>query len=284
MARCATPVPREKNIPCRVLLSDWTGSPVTWGIGIPTILLPVAAAAWSGERRQVVLAHELAHIARRDWIWQILSRLVGAVYWFHPLVWLTAARLREESERACDDRVLGHVKASDYASHLVEIAKGLRRTNPDRLLALSMVRASELERRLIHILSSPCSRRPAGRRAHAVAAIAAVLLVAPLAAMQKGPGKLYKIGGDVTSPTLRHKVEPEYTEKARDAKLQGSVVVAIEIDAEGNVASAHIVRGLDPGLDQKALEALRQWTFNPAMRKGKPVRVNARVEVNFKLK
>jgi TonB family protein len=284
LAQRATPVPLEGEASCRVLLSEWTGSPVTWGVVRPTILLPAAAAGWSAERRQVVLAHELAHIARRDWMWQILGRLVGAVYWFHPLVWVAVAKLRDESERACDDRVLGCVKASDYAAHLVEIAKSLRRTNPDQLLALSMVRVSELERRLVHILNSPCSRRRATRRAYAVAAMAAVILVLPLAAMQKDHGKTYKIGGDVTTPTLRHKVEPGYTDEARDAKIQGTVVLAIEVDAEGNVASARVIRGLEPGLDQKAVEALRQWKFDPATRKGKPVRVQAKVEVNFKLK
>src|SRR6185437_3450790 len=123
------------------------------------------------------------------------------------------------------------------------------------------------------------NRRAAGPRIQAVAAIAAVLLVVPLAAMQNSPGKVYKIGRDVTSPTLLHKVEPEYTQEARDAKIQGTVILAIEVDATGHVASEHVLRSLDPGLDRKALEALRQWTFDPAMRKGKPVRVIAKVEV-----
>lgn len=267
-----------------VLLGDWTGSPMTWGVRQPAILLPAAAARWPKERREVVLAHELAHIVRRDWLWQILARLVRAVYWFHPLVWFAVDALREEAERACDDRVLDGVKASDYAGHLVEIGRALRPAGPEQILALPMVRTPELEKRVTHILGSPRSRRPAGSRSRATVTMAAVLFVVPLAAMQKDSGKVYKLTGDMKKPVLIHKVEPAYTQAARDAKIQGAILASLVIDTEGNVASAQIVRGLDAGLDQNALTALRQWKFQPAMRKGKPVRVKASVEVNFKLK
>ena len=79
---------------------------VTWGLGSPKILLPATASAWPADRIRVVLAHELAHVVRHDWLTQISAELLRALYWFNPLVWLAARRLREESERACDDAVL----------------------------------------------------------------------------------------------------------------------------------------------------------------------------------
>jgi len=105
-------------------------APMAWGWLRPTILLPADAALdWSAERGRAVLLHELAHVARNDWAVQVLlARTVCALYWFHPLVWLAAAQLRAEAERACDESVLrAGISAPDYASHLLAVAGLLRR-------------------------------------------------------------------------------------------------------------------------------------------------------------
>src|SRR5437588_1665900 len=89
--------------------------------------VPAGATEWSAERRRAVLSHELAHIARHDWLAQICGELVCGFYWFHPLVWFAAAGLRAESECACDDSVLNSgVEASNYANQLVELARALK--------------------------------------------------------------------------------------------------------------------------------------------------------------
>jgi beta-lactamase regulating signal transducer with metallopeptidase domain len=61
--------------------------------------LPLDAEQWSADRRRAVLAHELAHVQRRDWLVQILAAVVCTVYWFHRLSWFAYRRLREESEQ-----------------------------------------------------------------------------------------------------------------------------------------------------------------------------------------
>lgn len=87
----------------------------------------------------------------------------------------------------------------------------------------------------------------------------------------------------ITPPRLMRKVEPEYSEEARKAKWQGSVLLGIEVDAAGQVSDTRVMRGLGMGLDQKAVEAVRQWRFKPGMKNGAPVNVNVQVEVNFRL-
>ncbi len=96
-------------------------------------------------------------------------------------------------------------------------------------------------------------------------------------------GGVYKIGGDVSSPQIISKVEPEYSEDARKAKYQGVVLLSIVIDANGIPRDIKVIRPLGLGLDEKAIEAVQKWRFRPAMKGGKPVAVSANVEVNFRL-
>ena len=79
---------------------------MVWGFFRPTILLPADASNWQEERLRAVLLHELAHIQRNDWESQLIAQVMCAVYWFNPLVWFAARRMRVEAERACDDHVL----------------------------------------------------------------------------------------------------------------------------------------------------------------------------------
>jgi TonB family protein len=92
-----------------------------------------------------------------------------------------------------------------------------------------------------------------------------------------------RVGNGVTAPQLTHKIEPEYTEEARAAKYQGTVVLYVEIGPDGKARNMRVLRGLGLGLDQKAIDAVGKWQFQPGMRNGVPARVQATVEVNFRL-
>ena len=105
-----------------------------------------------------------------------------------------------------------------------------------------------------------------------------------------GPGSgggfgdgVYKVGKGTTAPVLLYKKEPEYSEEARKAKFQGTVMLAVEVDASGRAINLRVVRSLGLGLDEKAMEAVRQWKFKPGYHDGKPVTVAATIEVNFRL-
>ncbi len=96
-------------------------------------------------------------------------------------------------------------------------------------------------------------------------------------------GGVRQVGGGVSAPTLVYKVEAEFSEEARKAKVSGNVVVGLVVDEKGNATRVHVVRGLGMGLDEKAIEAVRQFRFKPAMENGKPVKVEVNVEVNFQI-
>ncbi len=96
-------------------------------------------------------------------------------------------------------------------------------------------------------------------------------------------GGAFRIGGDVSAPTLINKVEPEYSEEARKAKYSGTVLLSIVVDATGVPRDIHIIRPLGLGLDEKAIEAVSKWRFRAGMKGGRPVATQAQVEVNFRL-
>lgn len=96
-------------------------------------------------------------------------------------------------------------------------------------------------------------------------------------------GGAYRIGGGVSAPSVLYKVEPEYSEEARKAKWQGTVVLSLVVDESGKAQGIKVVRSLGLGLDQKAIEAVEKWKFKPGMKDGKSVPVIATIEVNFRL-
>ena len=472
-----------------VLETEAGSMPMTFGLLRSAILVPPEAAQWSAERRRVVLLHELAHVRRGDPATHLLARTAMNVYWWNPLAWIAWREFLKERERAADDLVLNAgARASEYAGHLLEVARTLRSAPVVAWAAVAMARRPQLEGRLLAILDTGVNRTAAGRASVLAAALVAVALVAPLAAVraQQGPTQagsqkdyerlenaakaaaqlrqydtarklldsavairavvfgeqsvqygvglmelaaletkqnhsqpaealyakaaqvlgdqpeaagalthlglaaiakkdfsqatdyfqrarnidptragaalmwmavveqrqqhmddaerfyqsalsvqdpksveaavtmevygqflrelgradqagemnaraaaiqkanaapphspttsgVYKVGAEVAAPSVLHKVEPEYSEEARIARLQGTVVVQVVIGTDGVAGDARILRGLGLGLDEQAIEAIGQWQFKPGVKDGQPVPVAATIEVNWHL-
>ncbi|HYC59147.1 MAG TPA: M56 family metallopeptidase [Thermoanaerobaculia bacterium] len=130
-----------------VLISDEVDQPVTLGT---RIILPLSAPQWSDTRLDAVLAHERAHVSRRDSLQAAIGEIVCAVYWFHPLAWISAKQAALAREQACDDAVLSQGITRDaYATAILDIARSLRRRTAH---ALPMATRSQLEVRLRAIL------------------------------------------------------------------------------------------------------------------------------------
>jgi periplasmic protein TonB len=96
-------------------------------------------------------------------------------------------------------------------------------------------------------------------------------------------GGVFKVGGGISAPQAVSTPDPEYTDEARNAKTQGTCILWLIVDEKGFPRNIRVVRGLGFGLDAKAIEAVKQWRFQPAMKDGRPVNVQISVEVGFHL-
>jgi beta-lactamase regulating signal transducer with metallopeptidase domain len=181
----ARAVSRSLEVRRSVALLESTETDVPLAVGIlhPAVILPPDRAEWSRVRRNAVLHHEIAHIQRLDVLAQAVAQAVTALYWFHPLAWLTVRAMRAERERACDDQVLAAgTKASDYAHELLDIASTLRR--PELAAALAMARRSQLEGRVLAVLNPALRRGPVSRAASLTVAALVLGVALPIAAMR----------------------------------------------------------------------------------------------------
>ncbi len=221
----------------RVLVTNHPALLVTWGEIAPVILLPADARQWSDDRIRLVLAHEMAHLIRRDWMIQLVAELARAIYWFNPLFWLACARLRRESEYACDDIVLDlGVGGTSYASHLIDLARTFSVHGRTWLPAPSIARPSTLERRVRAMLNPQVNRRPVSitRRASLAALLLAIAL--PIAAASQSASTPQ---GTVTDPMGR----PLADATLRLNAIDGDQVFETRSDANGAFQFAAIPAG-----------------------------------------
>ena len=306
--------------PMTLLLSrDSALEPGIFGIFRPVLLWPATISEHLQDSHlKAILAHEVSHARSRDNLAAAMHMAVEAIFWFHPMVWWLGARLVEERELACDEAVLqlGN-PPSIYAESILKTCEFCVGSD---LACLSGVTGAELKKRIVRIMTpTPAEKLSPGRRlllaSVGIAAVtgpvffglwntpqvraqsprasnpqaavdfAALTLDAPIPRSSQAAGaqQIYHVGPGVSAPTLIFAPDPEYSEEARRAKYQGVCVVSLIVDPQGNPKRLQVVRHLGKGLDQKAVEAVRQYKFEPAMRNGEPVAVEVNIEVNFRI-
>jgi beta-lactamase regulating signal transducer with metallopeptidase domain len=190
-SRAARAVGLRRNV--AILQSDAESMPMVWGVVRPKLLLPAEADGWPTARRWVVLLHELAHARRNDCLAKLIAHVACAVYWFNPLCWVAFKRMQAEAEAACDDLVLvSGQRPSDYASHLLEMASGLRSGMLTAYSSIAMARRRQIEGRLLAILDTRRSRRRLTGLVLLAAAGVAAAVVLPLSML--GASKSDKAG------------------------------------------------------------------------------------------
>ena len=395
-------------------------SPATFGIRPPSILLPERFPTMDEAFQRAIAGHELLHVARRDWIFNLGEELILTVFWFHPAVAWVVNRIRLSREQTVDAEAVRLVSArKPYMSALLEIASGgaglalgaaptfLREHQLAQRIELLVKEVTMSKPRLFFSLiaiigllilaggvgvwafplRAPVQAASAGSQQaekeippHAFAAIQPVKQVpvvyppaakkagiqgkvrlrvsinkdgsvmdirvlsgnpqlvkasleavshwryapskdirvmvvtisftlakggaaapAPRASREAPPppktapnvftssegggvrGGVYTVGNGVSAPIPIFKPEPPYTKEARAAKLQGTVVLWIVVGVDGTVTDAKAIKPFDKGLTENAVQTVKTWKFNPAMKAGKPVPCRVMVEVSFRL-
>jgi TonB family protein len=223
-----------------------------------------------------VLLHESAHVQRRDCLCKHVAQAARALLWWNPLAWILAARVNREQELACDAAVLAAgVPADSYANMLLDL---VRESSRQPLLGCAMAGGATLQERFAHLFA----KRRATPGTNRVALVIPALLLA-LTALSFAQN-VYKIGPGIVPPKVLQKgSEPKYTAKARAAKITGTVGLILVVGTDHRAHDIKITKSLDPGLDRSAIASIRTWRFQPGTKDGKPVPVEAKVEVNFRL-
>ena len=163
--------------PVRLIRSGEVATPITWGVIRPVVVLPEDAESWPNECKHVVLLHELIHIKRLDWIFQVAGQIVCAANWFNPVVWFATRRLANEREHACDDDVIGTgTRPTRYAEHLLDVAEAMSSPAMTPVTALSLAARPRLENRLQAILGATKRAVPKGLLAPVLTGMAGIAI------------------------------------------------------------------------------------------------------------
>ena len=303
--------------PIAFWLSQKPLEPGVFGIVRPILLWPARISERLQDAHlETILAHEVQHVRRRDNLAAVMHMVVEAIFWFYPLVWWLGARLVEERERACDEEVLQlGIAPQIYAE---SILKTCAYCVESPLACISGVTGADLKQRITRIMTrGPVEKLGLARKllvaaiglSAAAGPVVAGLVRAPLASAQSsassqdgaavsadklmagiqnpasefaGGSQTYKVGGEVSAPKLVYAPDPDYTNKARRAKYQGVCVISAIVDEKGKPQHVQVVRHLGMGLEKKAVEAVKEYRFEPAMLHDKPVAVTVNIAVNFR--
>jgi bla regulator protein BlaR1 len=236
-----------------LLTSDDLASPISWGLIRPVILLNSRAVEAAGEA-EAIIAHELAHVARMDWIKLLLARVASALFWFNPWVWLLAREAHQLREEAADDSVLAaDIVDTDYAQLLVGVA---RHECPGLLLGAHGVAPSKgsLARRVARVLDGKSVRGPVARSFALGVFAGAVLVAAPLAALTitpAAPKAAKAAGGKLAASEPASAYYPQTRETPTD--LPSIIATGVSSSVTAAVSAATSVAGRDSEPDFRAV-------------------------------
>jgi len=306
-------VQRRLRLSTPFLVSRRFPVPITFGWLRPAVIVPETFRELSADEQEGVACHELLHVRRRDWPITVLEELLRAVVWFHPAVWILLPKIALSREQVVDEgavRLTGkrrqyldalwRVVCTDqrHANALVVPLLG-RSHLVERVAWLKKEKPMSKSRIVTSVLVLTASVAVAGLVGASVfpAASETAMRLAPPAVPDESKSeeknaegqKLKTVSKDsecdeITDPEAIQKVNPKYPEEARKAKIMGIVIVETVINENGTVDDIEVVESPDELLSEAAIEAVRQWTFEPALCDGRPVGVYYNVTLKFHLK
>ena len=271
-----------------IAISDDVAIPATIGVKRPLILVPRSLLALPGPIQRAVIAHELMHVRRRDWLQTIAEELACAVLWFNPAARVIASRLSLARETVVDEATILLTRdRRAYAEALLAFAQ------PHTPLpgVIALIGRRQLSQRISLIAEEEVMTR--SRLVLSLAVSLAVAGTAASAAVTSFPitstssqSTVHRPGNGVTLPVVLEEYKPGYTAAAMQQKIEGSVFMAAVVGETGDVVDVTVTKSLDAdyGLDDEAVKALRLWKFKPGMLDGEPVAVQIQIEMTFRLK
>jgi TonB family protein len=282
-----------------IAISPEVSSPVTVGIRRFFLLLPATFLAETAPSDfTAVFAHELAHMRRHDFAKNLAYEALSLPIAFHPAVWLTRARLAESREMVCDLLAAGAEGNASYARSLLRLATLLTRPRPAGTLhAIGIFDANTLERRIMN-LTQPAQKVTLTRRILTVSACGALALVTCASALAlrvnvAGPAAAeaterleaqsdaIKVAGGVMAGQILEKKQPVYPGEAKANPVNGSVILHAIIGKDGTIENLTILKSLREDYDASALDAVKDWKYQPYLLNGEPVEVETTITVNF---
>ncbi|MCI0624068.1 MAG: TonB family protein [Acidobacteria bacterium] len=284
----------------QIYLSSDISSPVAFGLWKPLILLPASFLQMSAGFQKAIVCHELWHVRRKDWFFNLLEEMAVALFWFHPAVWWLTSRIQVSREQVVDRLVL---KTTDerktYLEALLQMA--LARGRPELTFAPLFLTKHHLTQRVALILMEVAMSRT--RIVVSLTVLLALLsLTGKLASrafpLRQGPtaplqhaqdpssgsssSSSVAISTDELSQKLVKKVNPSYPIEAKIQGIQGEVLLAVNVNEKGEVDSVQILKG-HPLLVGSAVDTVKQWRYSPYLKDGVAVPVSSTVFVNFVL-
>lgn len=248
-----------------IRISPEVSSPVTFGARRPVILVPERFPELAPAMQQAILCHEILHIERHDWLFTMAEEVVRAVFWFHPAVWWVLGEIQLAREQAVDQRVVEITAARDpYVDALLAMAGA--RPQLDLAPAPLFLRKRHLKQRVVQIFkeASMSRKRLISSLVTAFAVLAAacwfvsgaIPLTAAPQTVTDAPGVLVNLNG----ARVMHRSSVTYPRDAIAKGVQGTVVVQVKLDANGEVTDASVLSGPDE-LRRNVLETVLNWHF-----------------------
>ncbi len=183
-----------------ILVSKVVFAPVMCGLHAPKIILPPQYSEWQPARLRRVLAHELAHIERNDWMGKLLGNVICAIFWFNPFVWKARKQCDWFAELACDDMVVNKLQCrADYADDLLELSTEI---NHSKYAVLMFIKKSELYLRINAILDSGKNRDVPDKFIKATILAALVFLILPISLLEAKQSPYDALKANETANTI----------------------------------------------------------------------------------
>jgi TonB family protein len=283
-----------------ILTSPLISGPVTQGLWTPVLLVPLEfPASCTSQDFLAALAHECAHIERRDYQKNLFFEVATLLVAFHPAIWMIKSGIAQTREMVCDGMATERlIDLRSYTRSLLRLAAVIATTSRvSASHAIGIFDANILEKRIM-ILNIKKQHLSSGLKYGLIipatlflisvtaGGAAMAVVVEPQTSSQatdqaKPYGHVYRIGKGVRAPVPISSVEAEFP-KSTSNPQGGLCLIGLVVDSAGMPRDVHVLRSLSPDFDANAIKAVEKYRFTPAKRFGRPVAVAMNVEVNFK--